>query len=901
MIDIELRTQYDPSQIEDAIYRFWEDGKYFHPHPEDPGDAYTIVIPPPNVTGVLHIGHALNNTLQDILIRWRRMQGCNTLWVPGTDHAGIATQNVVEQDLAGEGLHRWDVGREKFIERVWQWREDYGDRITNQLRRLGSSLDWDRERFTMDEGLSDAVLDTFIQLHERGLIYRGKYIINWCPRCGTALADDEVEHEEHDGHLWYIQYSFKDDNHQYVTVATTRPETMLGDTAVAVNPKDERYKHLVGRTVVLPIIGREVPIIADEWVDPEFGTGAVKVTPAHDPDDFDIGQRHDLENIQVIDGDGNMTLAAGERYEGMDRLECREALVEDLHEREELETIEPHVHSVGHCYRCSTVIEPYLSDQWFVKMRPLADKAIQATREGKVSFHPDRWEDYYLSWLENVRDWCISRQIWWGHRMPVYYCQGCEETVVSRDDPGECPECGHDELKQDEDVLDTWFSSALWPFSTLGWPEQTEDLERYYPTSTLVTDRGIIYFWVARMVMMGLELMDEPPFSDVLIHGTILDEIGRKMSKSLGNGIDPIEMIEQYGADAVRFSLIMLTTEGQDIKLSESKFEMGRNFANKVWNASRFTLMNLEEEDEEAPDLSGEELEDNHTFEDHWILSRLTATINDVTDYLEEFRTNEAAQAIYNFFWHEFCDWYLEEAKLRLREGEDPAARASARETLAFVLDESLRLLHPFVPYLSEALWHQLEDAAEKGAPLAARQMEAEALIVAEWPEVDRALRREKLEEEMSYLQKIIGAARRLRKEKGVPENRPMRVVISTPNEEIDAVIERRSDFLETMGLFEQISHGVNAEKPPQSATSVVETTEVFFELKGLIDLDEERERLLEQKEDVTDHISKIEKQLHNPDFLANAPEEVVQRQMDRAEELREKLNKVTQNLAELE
>ncbi|MFW6456841.1 MAG: valine--tRNA ligase, partial [Planctomycetota bacterium] len=464
MIDIEVGTRYEPGKIEDPIYRFWEDGKYFHPEADDSGDTYTIVIPPPNVTGVLHIGHALNNTLQDILIRWRRMQGYNTLWVPGTDHAGIATQNVVEQQLAKEGLHRWDVGRENFIERVWEWREDYGDRITNQLRRLGSSLDWDRERFTMDEGLSDAVLETFLQLHERGLIYRGKYIINWCPRCGTALADDEVEHEEHDGHLWYIQYSFKDDSHQYLTVATTRPETMLGDTAVAVNPDDERYKHLVGKTLILPIIGREIPIVADDWVDPEFGTGAVKVTPAHDADDYGIGERHDLDVIQVIDEEGCMTLEAGERYEGMDRLECREALVEDLHKHDEMESIEPHVHSVGHCYRCNCVIEPYLSDQWFVKMRPLAEKAIEATRNGDVNFHPDRWEDYYLSWLENVRDWCISRQIWWGHRLPVYYCQGCDNIVVEREHPDSCPECGHTELKQDEDVLDTWFSSALWPF-----------------------------------------------------------------------------------------------------------------------------------------------------------------------------------------------------------------------------------------------------------------------------------------------------------------------------------------------------------------------------------------------------------------------------------------------------
>ncbi|MFP4176468.1 MAG: valine--tRNA ligase, partial [Candidatus Brocadiia bacterium] len=736
MFDIEIGTTYEPTRIEDPIYSFWEEGKFFHPDPEDPGESFTVVIPPPNVTGELHMGHALNNTLQDIFVRRRRMQGYNTLWVPGTDHAGIATQNVVEQQLAGEGLHRWDVGRENFIERVWEWREEYGDRITKQLRRMGSSLDWDRERFTMDEGLSDAVLETFIQLYERGLIYRGKYIINWCPRCGTALADDEVEHDEHDGHLWYIQYAFKDKPSQYITVATTRPETMLGDTAVAVNPDDERYKHLVGRTLVLPIVGREIPIVADDWVDPEFGTGAVKVTPAHDPDDFELGQRHDLEVIQVIDGEGKMTIRAGERYEGMDRLECREALVEDLHDREDLESTEAYVHSVGHCYRCNTVIEPYLSDQWFVKMRPLAEMAIEATRQSEVEFHPERWEDYYLGWLENVRDWCISRQIWWGHRLPVYYCQNCENPVVAREHPDCCPECGHEELRQDEDVLDTWFSSALWPFSTLGWPQKTEDLDRYYPTDVLVTDRGIIYFWVARMVMMGLELMDEVPFSDVLIHGTILDERGRKMSKSLGNGIDPIEMAEQYGADAVRFSLIMLTTEGQDIKLSESKFEMGRNFANKVWNASRFVLMNLEDTGDDDVELSPDQLAANRTFEDRWILSRLAYALNEVDDYLDELRTNESAQRIYDFFWHEFCDWYLEEAKLRLRESDDPVARACARETLAEVLDTSLRMMHPFVPYLTEALWHQLRDVAEAGAPLTAESMNAEALIVADWPEL---------------------------------------------------------------------------------------------------------------------------------------------------------------------
>jgi valyl-tRNA synthetase len=900
MQNFEIGTRYDPDQIEDRIYSFWEDNGFFHQEACEPGDPYTIVIPPPNVTGALHMGHALNNTLQDILIRWHRMLGDNTVWIPGTDHAGIATQNVVEQKLAHDGIHRWDLGREKFIEEVWKWKKEYGDRITKQLRRLGSSLDWSRERFTMDDGLSDAVLETFIRLYDRGLIYKGKYIINWCPRCGTALADDEVEHEEHEGHLWYIQYSFKDDPHEYITVATTRPETMLGDTAVAVNPKDRRYKHLIGRTLILPLVGREIPIIADEWVDSDFGTGAVKITPAHDQNDFEIGNRHNLERISVIDEEGKMTIEAGDRYEGMDRFECREALIEDLREREELEGVEPHIHSVGHCYRCHTVVEPYLSDQWFVKMKPLAERAMQATRDGRVKFHPDRWTDFYMSWLENVRDWCISRQIWWGHRLPVYYCQKCGHPMVERSMPKKCFECGHATLKQDDDVLDTWFSSSLWPFSTLGWPEETEDLKRYYPTSALVTDRGIIYFWVARMVMMGLEMMDEVPFSDVLIHGTILDEVGRKMSKSLGNGIDPIEMIETYGADAVRFSLVMLTTEGQDVKLSESKFEMGRNFANKVWNASRFTLMNLQS-GEKAPSLTREQLEEERTLEDRWILSRLQNTIKQTNKYLEDFRTNEAAQTLYDFFWHDFCDWYLESVKLRIDEDGDTTDNAVARETLAHVLDHSLRLLHPFVPFLTETLWQKLKESAADNTPVCAVAMDADAIIVSKWPEVDDDLCDPELEAEWEYVQDIIAACRRIRKEKGLAENIPLRVTISTPDEATAAVVDKHKKFLKNIGLFEKITSGTDVEKPPHSATTVVETTEIFVSLEGLIEVEEEKKRLEEQKADVNDHIAKIEKQLHNPDFLANAPDEVVQRQMDRAEELREKLQKIVQNLAELE
>ncbi len=888
---IEIGTRYEHGEVEERIYRFWESGNFFHPDPSDAGEPYTIVIPPPNVTGALHMGHALNNTLQDIFIRWRRMQGYNTLWMPGTDHAGIATQNVVEQQLAKEGLHRWDLGREKFIERVWQWKEQYGDRITDQLRRLGSSLDWERERFTMDKGLSEAVLETFITLYNKGLIYRGKYIINWCPRCGTALADDEVEHEEHEGHLWYIRYSFKDDGHEYITVATTRPETMLGDTAVAVHPEDHRYRHLIGRRIVLPVVGREIPIIADALVDPEFGTGAVKVTPAHDPNDFEMGRRHDLPVIPVIGEKGNMTIEAGEKYEGMDRFECREALVEELREREELEGVEPYEHSVGHCYRCHVVVEPYLSDQWFVRMEPLARKAIAAAEDERVSFHPKRWTDFYKSWLENVRDWCISRQIWWGHRLPVYYCLDCESAAVAREVPERCDNCGGERFEQDEDVLDTWFSSALWPFSTLGWPEETEELKRYYPTSTLITDRGIIYFWVARMIMTGLELTGKVPFRDVLIHGTILDDLGRKMSKSLGNGIDPIEMIDRYGADAVRFSLIMLTSEGQDVKLSESKFQMGRNFANKVWNATRFALMTLDAREPENPGVPGDGGPER-SFEDRWILSRLQGTVRRMTAELEAFRVNEAAHCLYDFFWHDFCDWYLEAVKDR----SDPEA---VHETLAEVLDCSLRLMHPFTPFLSEILWQKLNENPGKKTPADAGH--GKALMAARWPDYEEEWHDDETERHMDYMQKIISAARRLRKEKGIAENMPLEIVVSAPDKATADLVECHKSFLTKMAVLKDLQCGVEAAKPAHSATSVVHTTEIFFKLEGLIELEEEKKRLEEQRRDVMDHIGKIERQLDTPEFLANAPVEIVRRQKQRSVELRGKLEKIIQNLADIQ
>jgi len=593
-----LPTVYDPQQVEERWSAEWIDANRFHVEP-DGREPYTIMIPPPNITGILHMGHGLNNTFQDVLVRWRRMQGYNALWLPGTDHASIATHNVVERQLEQEGTSREKLGREKFLERTWQWKKGYGGTIIHQLKRMGCSCDWQRERFTMDEGLSHAVREAFVELFEEGLLYRGNYIVNWCPRCGTALSDDEVDHEDVESHLWYIRYPLEDGS-ACLTVATTRPETMLGDTAVAVNPADERFKDLVGKTAILPVTGRRIPVIADDFVDPKFGTGMVKVTPAHDPNDFEMGLRHDLEQVRVIGENGKMTAEAGE-YEGLERFECRKRLVERFQEEGLLEKIEDHVHAVGHCYRCRSVIEPYLSKQWFVRMKLLAEKAIEATHDGRVSFNPERWTKVYLSWLENVRDWCISRQLWWGHRIPAFYCDDCGEVFAAREDPDRCPKCDSGNIRQDEDVLDTWFSSALWPFSTLGWPEKTEDLDYYYPTDVLVTDRGIIYFWVARMVMMGLKLMGEVPFSDVYINATVLDADGRKMSKSLGNGIDPLEIIEQYGADAMRFSLVLLTAEGQDVKLSPTRFEMGRNFCNKLWNAARFALMNLEDLDDLSP------------------------------------------------------------------------------------------------------------------------------------------------------------------------------------------------------------------------------------------------------------------------------------------------------------
>ena len=888
MTKVSIAPKYNPKEVEDKQYGFWEGRGYFHSEPDPGRKNFTIVIPPPNITGVLHMGHALNTIIQDVLIRWRRMEGYNTLWMPGTDHAGIATQNVVERELIRKGLKREDMGREKFLKAVWEWKDQYGSTIIKQLKKLGSSCDWERERFTMDEGLSAAVREAFVRLWEKGLIYKGKYIINWCPRCQTALADDEVDHETHDGHLWYIRYPFRDEHHLGMTVATTRPETMLGDVAVAVNPEDVRYKDFIGETLILPIVDREIPVIADAMVDKEFGTGVVKVTPAHDPNDFEMSIRHELEPVVVMEGNGTMSKNAGE-YAGMDRYECREALVEELRQKGYITKIEPHTLSVGHCYRCRTVIEPYLSDQWFVKMKPLAETAIKATNDNLVTFYPERWTKVYLDWLENVRDWCISRQIWWGHQIPAWHCKDCGEINVSRNTPGTCSKCKGTNLVQDPDVLDTWFSSALWPFSTLGWPEDTPELRNYYPTSVLVTDRGIIYFWVARMVMMGLGMRGSVPFSNVYIHGTILDELGRKMSKSLGNGIDPLDMTERYGTDAVRMSLLLLTTEGQDIKLSESKFEMGRNFTNKIWNATRFILMNLE--GSMPPALPAEE--DTLGFEDKWILSRLNSTINSVTTELERFRFNDALRIVYDFFWHEFCDWYLEIIKPRLYEPANQEDKAIARSILIHVLQDTVKLLHPFAPFLTEEIWQTLRENLEGNC-----QFE-DGVIIASWPRPKT--QDPETERVMASLQEIVRSIRNIRRNLDIPDKQYLSAFISARIRDNVQTLEEQSKFLKQMAGLKDLKIGQDMPKPPSSASAVVGQLQVFVPLAGIIDIDAEKGRQQRRIEQLESYLQKVGQKLSNKDFVEKAPPDVVDKERLRETELSEQIDKLRQILTDLE
>ncbi len=884
-----LPPRYAPAEIEGKWYLFWNKKGLFRSVPKRRKKPFTIVIPPPNVTGVLHMGHALNVTLQDVITRFRRMQGYNALWLPGTDHAGIATQNVVERELAKEGLRKEDLGREAFLGRIWDWKEKHGGRIIAQLKRLGASCDWTRERFTMDEGLSRAVRAAFVKLFDAGFIYRGEYLVNWCPRCGTALSDDEVEHVEEKGKLWYIRYPLKGEKRSFVTVATTRPETMLGDTAVAVHPSDERYKGLVGKTCVLPLVGRDIPVITDENVSSSFGTGAVKVTPAHDPDDFRIGQRHSLESVNIMNKDATMNENAG-AFQGLDRTRARQRVVEELEKKDLLEKVEDHLHSVGHCYRCHTVVEPRLSLQWFVKMRPLAERAIEATKTGRVVFHPERWTKVYLQWLDQVRDWCISRQIWWGHRIPVWYCRDCEKIVSAVDTPDRCPQCLSHDLVQDPDVLDTWFSSALWPFSTLGWPDETADLEYYYPTDALITDRGIIYFWVARMVMMGSYILHNVPFRHVYIHGTILDESGRKMSKSLGNGIDPIEMIEQYGADAVRCSLILLSSEGQDVRLAPTKFELGRNFANKVWNASRFVLAKLEE----AGGPPGRDLveRDDLTFVDRWILSRLHDTIARATSSFERYRYNEAVRSVYEFIWHDYCDWYLELAKKRLKEKD-----AAALRVLTNVLDNCLRLLHPLAPFLTEEAWQELGKLAPSRELFVKGKKAAESIMVAPWPEHDPELIDHDAESRMKALQEIAVAVRDLRARKGAQPQEKVEAVVSILSEEDLERLKGRMDVVEQMARA-SVEVGLRLDRPEGSAAKVLSFAEVYLPLGR--DIERERERVEKELEKLDGLLASVETRLRNADFLEKAPKKVVEQTRTRRADLLSRIERLKEHLEAL-
>ncbi len=888
-MDSAIPKIYDPKKVEDKWYRFWLEKGYFRAEVNPEKRPYTIVIPPPNVTDILHMGHAYNNTLQDILIRFHRMKGFETLWLPGTDHAGIATQNVVERRLLKEeGLTRHDLGREKFVERVWQWREKYGGLIINQLKKLGASCDWSRTRFTMDEEYSKAVREVFVRLYEKGLIYRGKYIINWCPRCHTALSDEEVIHKDEQGHLWYIRYPVKD-SEQFVTVATTRPETMLGDTAVAVNPDDRRYTDFIGKKVILPILNREIPVIADEHVDPEFGTGAVKVTPAHDPNDFDIGRRHKLPSVVVMDTEGKMNQNAG-KYRGMDRFACREQLVHDLQKLGLLEKVEPHRHAVGHCQRCDTVVEPYFSEQWFVKIKLLAEKALAAVRQGDIRFIPEKWTKVYENWMTNIRDWCISRQLWWGHRIPVYYCEDCGHEMVSRDRPDACTKCGSSRIRQDEDVLDTWFSSWLWPFATLGWPEKTPDLDYFYPTNTLVTAQDIIFFWVARMIMAGLEFMEEKPFSDVYIHGVIRDEKGRKMSKSLGNGIDPLKMVEEYSADAVRFSLIMLTSEGQDINLSESKFEMGRNFSNKIWNAFRFLLMNSESKLLEADfDPLAVVRDPAAELSDLWILSRTQTAVQSVTQSLEKYKFNEALTTFYNFFWHDFCDWYLELIKPRLYASSQPETKKRVLGLALWVLKTAVRLLHPVMPFITEEIWQAVRQPSD-----------SESIVVAPWPQSAPDLLNSEAEEKMAFLQDFIGAVRAIRSEMNVPPTRKAPVLVTGLTAQQEALLRENEEYVFRLAGVEKLDILGELKALKQAASAVVRGAELFVPLEGLIDLKKERERLAREVERLENLLSQVTRKLANPNFVSRAPKEVVEKERLKQQAYRIDLEKVKKNLASL-
>ena len=870
----ELPKTYDPKASESRLYQFWLDGGFFDAEVDKNKKPYSIVLPPPNVTGQLHMGHAFDDTLQDILIRTKRMQGYAALWMPGTDHAGIATQIKVEEQLRKEGLTRYDLGREKFLERVWQWKEQYGSRIVKQMHSMGCSCDWRRLRFTMDEGCSKAVKEVFIDLYQKGYIYKGSRIINWCPHCTTALSDAEVEYTDKPGHLWYIRYPLTDGSGDLV-VATTRPETMMGDTGVAVNPEDERFKHLVGKTCILPIMNREIPIVADDYVELGFGTGAVKMTPAHDPNDFEVGLRHNLEVIRCIADDGTINENGGP-YQGMDRYECRKAIVKDLEEQGYLVKTEDYSHNVGTCYRCHNDVEPLISAQWFVKMAPLAKEALRVAYDGDIRFVPERFTKTYTNWMENVHDWCISRQLWWGHQIPAYYCDDCGEMTVSKETVTVCPKCGSTHVRQDEDVLDTWFSSALWPFSTMGWPDKTPELEYFYPTSVLVTGYDIIFFWVARMIFSGMEQMKQIPFKDVFIHGIVRDDKGRKMSKSLGNGIDPMEVIDKYGADALRFTLSTGIAPGNDTRFYYERVEANRNFCNKIWNASRFLLMNLEVEDFDLP----QQLD----LEDKWILSRYNTLVKEVTENIDRYELGIAADKLYSFIWDNFCDWYIELCKTRLT-GEDQEASRRAQRVLGHVLSGTLQLLHPFMPFITEEIWQALPH-------------EGPSIMVSKWPEADERLYFTAEEQEMEEIMAAIRAVRNRRSEMNVPPSKKAALIIATQK---PALFAQAEPFMKRLAWASQVT--VQQQAPADVSgmvTCVTQAAQIYMPLSELVDLDKERERLQKELDNALNMVTRTEGKLKNESFVSRAPEAVVNAEKEKLEKYRQMAAKLQDNLKAL-
>ena len=874
----ELEKTYNPSEIEDRLYQKWLDNKYFHAEVDHSKKPFTIVIPPPNITGKLHMGHALDETLQDILIRFKKMQGYNTLWQPGTDHASIATEVKIIEALKEEGIEKEDLGREKFLERAWEWKEEYGGTIVSQLKKLGSACDWDRERFTMDEGCSKAVEEVFIKLYEKGYIYKGSRIINWCPVCQTSISDAEVEHVDQAGHFWHIKYPVAGTD-DYLEIATTRPETMLGDTAVAVHPDDERYTHLVGKMLELPLCGRQIPIVADEYVDKEFGTGAVKITPAHDPNDFEVGRRHGLPVINVMNDDATINENGG-RYEGMERYEARKAIVKDLEEQGYLVKIKEHEHNVGTHDRCKATIEPMVKPQWFVKMDELAKPAIEAVKNGDIKFVPERYTKTYLHWLENIRDWCISRQLWWGHRIPAYYCDECGETVVAKEKPEVCPKCGCTHVTQDEDTLDTWFSSALWPFSTLGWPEQTEELDYFYPTNVLVTGYDIIFFWVVRMVFSGYEHTGKAPFDTVLIHGLVRDDKGRKMSKSLGNGIDPLEVISQYGADALRFTLVTGNAPGNDMRFYMERVEASRNFANKVWNASRFMMMNFEQADFSHVELS------DLTSADRWILSKFNTLAKDVTDNMDKYELGIAVQKLNDFIWEEFCDWYIEMVKPRLYNDEDNT-KAAALWTLKKVLSESLKLLHPFMPFITEEIYCNLTGE--------------ESIMLASWPEYREEYSFAREEAAVELMKEAVRGIRNIRAEMNVSPKKKAKVFVVSENEDVRDIFKQGKVFFGTLGYASEVAVRADREGIAEDAVStMVPDAVIYMPFAELVDIEKEIERLKKEQKKLGGEIKRCEGMLNNERFLSKAPEQKVEEEKEKLSKYRQMLEKVEERLGQL-